>query len=233
MKDVEYLKKLKDSPELRNLEWSKCYSDPYYWLTNWAFTIDTHDQDNLQKPFPEKDYIKYIVDIWQKESIILFPKSRQMMMSWLFTALYLWDAQFHHGRLTFFQSKKADDANDLIKRSKKIWDNEPSFLKRYYDKGMFHDLDCNPHNQGGHIYNLLTFPQIDSEIRGIPEGGDIVRMHTLSGMLSDESAFQPEMASAYTALKPTLSSGGKLTCVSTAEGNTWFEDAVFDRLEME
>ena len=233
MKNVEFLQKLKKSPELRNLEWAKCYDDPYYWLTNWAYTLDTHDPENPEKPFPEKEYIKFIVDKWLKHKILIIPKSRQLMMSWLFTALYLWDTQFHFGKLTFFQSKKADDANDLVKRSKLIWDNEPMFLKRYYKDGEYHELKCNPQNQGMHVYSLLTLPDIKSEIRGVPEGGDVVRMHTLSGMLADEAGFQPEMASAFTALKPTLSSGGRLTCVSTAEDGTWFEDACFDKLVMQ
>jgi hypothetical protein len=203
-------------------------------LTNWAYALDVHDPENPIKPFPEKDYIKTIVDLWLKTKILLVPKSRQMMISWICVGLYLWDTQFHFGRMTFFQSKKADDANDLIKRAKLIWDNEPKFLKRYYDEvnKEFKDLKCNPQVQGNPVYNLISFPDIKSEIRGIPEGGDVVRMHTLSGMLSDESAFQPEMGRAFAALKPTLSSGGRLTCVSTAEDNTWFEDAVFDRLEM-
>ena len=66
----------------------------------------------------------------------------------------------------------------------------------------------------------------------MPQWWDVIRMHTLSWMLSDESAFQPEMESAYTALKPTLSKNGRFTCVSTAEDNTWFELACFDWLEI-
>ena len=46
---------------------------------------------------------------------------------------------------------------------------------------------------------------IDSTIMGVAQGGDVLRMHTFSGVFSDESAFQPEMSSAYTGLKPTLS----------------------------
>jgi len=51
-------------------------------------------------------------------------------------------------------------------------------------------------------------------------------------MLSDEAAFQPEMESSYAAIKPALSGNTKLTIISTAEDATWFEDAVFDNLEM-
>ncbi len=154
-----------------------------------------------------------------------------MMMSWLFTTLYLWDTQFHHGKLTFFQSKKADDADDLVKRAKFVYDHEPRFLKRYLEGGVFKDLHVNPQHNGQHTQGKMMFPEINSEIRGIPEGGDVIRMHTASGILSDEMAFQPEAKSAYTAAKPTISSKGRFTGVSTAEDNTFFEDMVFDQIE--
>jgi hypothetical protein len=232
MKDLEYLQKLLKEPKLQMLEWSHCYEDPYYWLTNWAVTLDVHNIESPNNPFPDKDYIRIIVDTWLNDPLLLVPKSRQMMLSWIMTSLYLWDTQFHKGRLTFFQSKKADDANDLVKRAKLVYDNEPSFLKKYYEAGKLVDLKCNPQNQGNHVYNLLTFPDIHSEIRGIPEGGDVIRMHTCSGILSDEMAFQPEAKAAFTAAKPTISSKGRFTGVSTAMDNTFFEDMVFDRLEV-
>lgn len=230
--NVEYLQKLKKDQTLQVLEWAECRDNPYYWLTNWAFTLDVHDRENPIKPFPEKDYIKFIVDVWLKHKLLLVPKSRQMMLSWIMVALYLWDTQFHRGRLTFFQSKKADDANDLVKRAKLIWDNEPTFLKSYYENGQLKRLVCNPQNQGQHVYCSLALPDIHSEIRGIPEGGDVIRMHTASGILSDEMAFQPEAKSAFTAARPTISSNGRWTGVSTAEDGTFFEEMTFDRLEV-
>lgn len=231
MKDVEYLKKLQESKELQDVEWWQCHDDPYYFLTNWAFTLDVHDSDNSVKTFPEKEYLKVLVDLWLKEHLLLVPKTRQMQMSWLFTSLYLWDTQFHHGRLTFFQSKKAEDADDLVKRAKFVYDHEPKFLKRYFLDGKFRDLHVNPQHNGKHTEGKMTFPEINSEIRGIPEGGDVIRMHTASGILEDEMAFQPEAKSAFTAAKPTISSKGRFTGLSTAEDNTFFQDMVFDLLE--
>jgi hypothetical protein len=232
MVDLKYIQKLAHSRELQALEFDRCKNDLYYWLTNWAKTLDSHDPDNPNKSFPDKDYIKFFIEKWLDCKLLFVPKSRQMMVSWICVACYLWDAQFHKGRLTFFQSKKADDANDLIKRAKTIWDNEPKFLKKYIEDGMMKDLILNPQNSGQAVYNLMTFPQIQSEIRGIPEGGDVIRMQTASGILSDECAFQPEASAAYTAAKPTISNKGRYTAVSTAEDNTFFADAVFDRLEM-
>lgn len=233
--NVETLEKISKTPALQDLEWWKCHDDPYYWLTTWARTLDVHGKENERiKPFPRKLYIKTLVDIWLNNKLLLVPKTRQMMMSWLFTSLYLWDAQFHHGRQIFFQSKKEDDANDLVKRSKLVFDNEPNFLRRYWNpyKKEFFTLNANPHNQGKHTHCRLWFAETNSEIRGIPEGGEIIRMHTASGILADEMAFQPEAANAFQAARPTISSKGRFTGVSTPEDGTFFEKMVFDRVEV-
>lgn len=233
---IKYLDKLKKSPNLQEIEWRMCKEDPYYFLTNWAKTIDVHDKTgNPIKPFPEKEYIKIICENWLKHRVLLIPKTRQMMISWICVALYLWDTQFHEARFTAFQSKKENDADSLVKRLKHIWDNEPSFLKRYYKSGYtkgYIELEANPSFKGKHVFCKFELPQINSSVIGVPQGGDIIRMHTLSGMFCDEASFQPEMEAAYTALRPTLSNNGRLTIVSTPEDNTWFEQACFDQLEM-
>lgn len=232
MLSVDYLRKLKLDGRLQDIEWHLCKDDPYYFLVNWAKTLDVHDDINPIKPFPDKEYIKILTNIWLKTQLLLVPKSRQMMMSWLFTTLYLWDTIFHTARVTFFQSKKAEDADDILKRSKFVWDNLPKFLKRYNQDGKFYELKCNPQHNGQHVTGKMMFPSINSEIRAIPEGGDVIRMHVASGILSDEMAFQPEARAAWTASKPTISSKGRFTGVSTAEHNSFFEELVFDSIEM-
>lgn len=39
---LEYLDKLSKSESLQFIEWLKCKNDPYFFLTNWAFTEDAH-----------------------------------------------------------------------------------------------------------------------------------------------------------------------------------------------
>ncbi len=118
---MKYIDKLNNSPKLQEIEWRMCKEDPYYFLTTWAKTIDVHDKSgNPIKAFPKKEYIKIIVDKWLKEKVLFIPKTRQMMLSWLCVALYLWDTQFHRARFTAFQSKREDDADALVKRLKHI-----------------------------------------------------------------------------------------------------------------
>ena len=232
MPDLDYLQKLRKDKRLQALEWTHCREDPTYFLLNWAKTLDVHDEVAPIKTFPDKEYIRYLIKVWLNTRLLVVPKSRQLMMSWLFTALYGWDTIFHEAKMTFFQSKKSEDADDILKRTKFMWDHLPMFLRQYHKNGRLRPLECNPQHKGQHVSGKMIFPQINSEIRAIPEGGDVIRMHVASGILSDEIAFQPEARSAYTAAKPTISNKGRFTGISTPENGTFFEDVVFDRLEV-
>jgi len=231
---VEYLDKLNKSTELQALEWDKCKNDPYYWMTTWARTINTHytEWEDPNKTFPDKEYLRIIVDKFINSKILFIPKTRQMMLSWAMIALFLHEVQFHEAKMVAFQSKDKDSADYLIKRLKTIWDNEPEFLKKYHKNWEVIKLIPNPQNKWLHTYCKFDLPMIDSMIIWVAQGGDVLRMHTFSWVFSDEAAFQPEMKSAYTGLKPTLSWWWRLVCVSTAEGNTWFDDAITDSLIM-
>lgn len=247
--ESQYLEKVKaivGNVTLQELEYEKCRRDPYYFITNWLFTLDSHDQENPIKQFPDEDYLYILTVLWAGPKIypdykerlhkyyaeeiideifdnwaplLLVPKSRQMKASWLFTALYLWQVQFYPGTSIFFQSKKEVDADSLIKRSKLMYDNEPFFLKKY---------QVNPSNRGEHVFCKLEFPEIHSSIIGIPEGGDQIRMHTATGVFADEMAFQPSALDSYTAAKPTIDGGGRYTGVSTANPG-FFHELVEDR----
>lgn len=185
---------------LAALEREKCVRDPWYWLTHWVWTLDTHDGLNPVKRFPKKDYLKALTEIWQREKLLLIPKSRQMMITWLMVALYLHEAQFSRGKYIFFQSKKEKDADTLIDRAKFIFNHQPFFLK-------------SPSHQ---VYCELSFPKLDSKISGIPQGGHQIRMHTASSIFMDEAAFMYQAEEAFTAAKPSIDGGGRITMVSSA-----------------
>ena len=136
-----------------------------------------------------------------------------MMITWLIVALYLHDAQFNQGRYIFFQSKKEKDANALIERAKFIYNHQPYFLKQPVKS----------------IYCEIHFPEINSKIVGIPQGGDQIRMHTASGIFMDEAAFMYQAEEAFTAAKPSIDGGGRITMVSSANPG-FFEALVNDKV---
>jgi hypothetical protein len=207
---------------LEELERRRCARDPQYWLFEYARTRDEHDPTLAAKPFPDKEYLRVMVRFWLEHRMNLYEKSRQMMATWLLCALYTHDAQFHTNRLHFFQSKKEEDSDRLIQRCFTIWENQPAFLKR----------TC----QAEYSYCHLRFFRSGetaglpySEIWGIPQGGDVIRQHTGSGLFIDEGGFQVDLEKSIGAAQPMLKGGGRLDIVSSAEPG-YFEELVEDRV---
>ena len=167
-----------------------------------VWTNDEHDKITPFKRFPDKPHARYIAYLWHETLLLLLPKSRQMLMTWLISACYLWDTQFHRGRLNFFQSKKEEDADRIVQRAWFIYEHQPDWIKDMFPAEY---TSCH-----------LKFKQGKSEIWGVPQGGDQIRSHTSSGIFSDEMAFQPEAEDAYTGALPTIKGGGRFTGVSSA-----------------
>lgn len=192
-----------------------CRKDPWYFLTHWVKTVDVHDKEKPVKPFPDEEYLWTLTQYWIEYPRLLIPKSRQMTVTWLCCALYLWDAMFIPHRLTFFQSKKEEDADENLKRSLSIWKNLPKFMR---DWCPIRDVFCK-----------LTFTRNGSVIRGVPSGADHARQYTSSGYFSDEMVYQNDVDKVLASVGPTLTGGGRFTGVSSA-GPSYFAQMVFDEV---
>lgn len=184
-----------------------CSRDYWFFLTNAVYTLDQHDKENPIKRFPDKEYLKALSDLWFKESLLLVPKSRQMIITWLFVGLYLWEAMFHTGRLIFFQSKKEEDA---------VGDENSGTGPLGRAKFIYSHLAPQLKSRAEITYNKIKFLDTNSTIWAIPQGGDVIRQHTPSGILSDEMAFQFEAEKGFIAAKPALDKGARFTGVSSA-----------------
>lgn len=153
-----------------------------------------------------------MAESWLRNPLLAVKKSRQMLMTWLFVALGLWDAMFHPGRLIMFQSKRLDDAigdetagDGLLGRAKFIMHHLPGrelLLPEYEPKRQ--------------TFDRIKFRSHNSTIWAIPQGADIIRQRTASGILSDEAAFQDQFASAYGAAMPCVRGGGWVVALSSA-----------------
>lgn len=205
MDELEYFQKIRDDP--------------------WEFlkvvrTKDEVDGKRPIKPFPvDKDYLKLYTRIWIAEKFVAVPKSRRMLMTWTNLCLYLWDTMFHMGRSNAFVSKKEDDSNELIEKCEFILQNlDHSILPK----------ELVP--KWERTYNRLRFKEIDSQIRGFPQGPDQLRQFTFSGIFFDEAAFLEDAEETYSAALPTLQGGGRCTMVSSAAPG-FFKRVVFDQIE--
>ncbi len=147
-------------------------------------------------------------------------------MSWTCIPLFLHDTIFGRGRFNGLVSKKEDDAADLIARAE--------FVYRHIPKHRI-PAELLPKIRNGKMSKsppIMEFEDIGSKLQGFPMGADQLRQFTLSGLLGDEAAFWEDFMKFYSASKPTLDGGGRMTLISSrAPGG--FKKIVFDQLDAE
>jgi hypothetical protein len=218
----------------------RCRRSAHYFIfESGLVTKDEHDPIDPMKPFPDDLYSRSFVDClllsghridveqavyaraaghsepWLRTlaevGIFLAEKSRQMRCTWLICAYCLWRAKYHPHQLILVQSKKEEDAANLVFTGKEAWFARISFMEHYLPKHL-RTLTF----PRGASYGRLFFPN-GSQIWGIPEGGDIIRSYTPSVVFSDEAGYQSEFDKAFTAAKPAVTGGGQLVAISSAE----------------
>src|SRR5262249_16829640 len=170
------------------------------------------------KKFPaEKDYLRPIVEMVERDPLTAIVKHRRMIISWTIGGgLALWDAMFHEGRHIAIVSSKEEKSAELVSRAKFIYDHIPR--EALPVKPVMTDK-----------YGELRFPEIDSMIKGYAQGPDQLRQYTCSRVICDEIAFWMQARATFTALKPTIEGGGKVCLISTRFPG-FFQEVVEDRL---
>lgn len=163
------------------------------------------DPSQSVRPCPDKLYLRNLLEQLHDPQIpiLLIAKSRQLFVTWLVCIYLCWRARFMQNQLIFIQSKKEEDAANLVfakgpglARIDFVEENLPWWMKLERITSM-----------GQQIY-----PN-SSKIWGIPQGSDIIRSYTGSVLFSDEFAFQPFAEEAYKAAKPSCK---KIIGVSSA-----------------
>jgi len=192
--------------------------DPLAFMRWFCYTCDQHDSENPVKRFCwDLEYIQRLTRLWQANRCLSVLKARQMRCTWLFVILSLWDAMFHRGRLIMLQSKREDDAigdanagDGLLGRAKFIMNHLP------WRKQLIMAADDGSVNYAAQ-HKMIRFYANNSTLWAIPQGAAIIRQRTASGILSDESAFQPESGDAYTAARPCIRGGGWYVSLTTPD----------------
>ena len=221
------------------LEAERCRRDAHFFLfdSKRVLSKDEHDTLHPVKPFPDIPYLRAMLDcllisgrvmspedgMWALASGVSLPmlmlmhrtgllfieKSRDVFATNLTCGYLLWRARAFDHQLLMVQSKKEDDAAQLV------FVKEPdigrvSFMENHLPQHL--RLTAWPRSGAfGRVYF-----HNGSQIWGVPEGGDVIRSNHPSVIFADEAAFQPEFDGAYTAALPAVHGGGQLVAVSSA-----------------
>lgn len=169
-----------------------------------VFTTDEHDEADPIKRMPDKDYLRLLAYTWVHRDLLVVPKSRQLMISWLFVSVGLHNLIARGSQRMGLISKKEEDADALIERAKSIYDNLPH--GRLYVpeiRRIRNEMDCTTTGSSMHAMNQTA--------KGL-------RSYTWSWLFADELSFQQEADQMITAAMAAIRGGGRMTAVSTPDG---------------
>ena len=193
-------------------------TDPWYWLRYFSFTKDEHDPLIRFKPFPVKVCYRVLTRALQEFPILFMEKSRQMMISWIYCALFLHDAMFKYNRRIFFQSEKEDKSQALIERCQHLYTGclnmTGDILGNWLPEPRMVGTKPGTNSQ-------MAFESMGSTIDAIAQGPDQIPSYTLSWLFADEIDLQPKFEKGYGAAAPALNNGGGFLGTGSAYGRTF------------
>lgn len=122
-------KKLELARALEERELRRAEQSCWHWLRKHTKTIDEQDEENPLKPFPDREYFPWVLDVMENESTVFIPKSRTMMASW-FSAGFIAHKLFTKPHTTcVVQSKDEARALNVIKYIKTLWEHTTPRLR--------------------------------------------------------------------------------------------------------
>jgi len=199
-------------------EYQKCKADPIYFISNYTWVI--HPIRGKVK-FKLYEFQKTIIEALEGHRFNIIRKFRQAGITTLCAAYALY-------KMIFF--------NDFSNLVVSIGDRESrEFLKRlvymYYELEPWIKPNFKEKNK-----HILQLKDTDSITTAVPSAATAGRGFSISQLIVDEAAFIDDMEEFWTAIYPTISTGGKVLVISTVNGmgnwyHTKWEGAVTGRNE--
>jgi len=191
--------------EIVEARWAVAARDPRYFSRWFVFTLDSQAQErgesNPIRPWPARPHLDLLCGLWWHHPMLFVAKSRQMMVTWFASMISVWQILFRRGALVYQQSKRLEDAmgdeatgDGLLGRSKFILSHVP-YRSWLLPRRVVVRSDS------------IQIPGMHSGIQAIAQGGDKIRSHTVTQLVSDETAFQPEFSAALTATMSSIRKG--------------------------
>ena len=183
----------------------KAGKDPAYFTTNYCRI--SHPQRGLI-PFKAYDYQKDLLTDFTDYRFNVILKARQLGISTITAAYVAWLMLFHRDKNILVVATKLQTATNLVKKVKAIIKHLPDWMR-------ISDIEVD---------NRTSFELSNgSQIKGSSTSSDAGRSEALSLLVVDEAAHVEKLGELWTALYPTLSTGGRCIALSTPNGvGNWF-----------
>jgi hypothetical protein len=188
------------SRKVQQQEIIQCGSDVKYFLHKY-----------VKIPHPKKGLVKFTtfpfqdncLDAFQDHRYIIVNKSRQLGLSTSAAAYSLWMALFRREKNILVVATKLATAQNFIKKVRTMLKNLPSWLVM---PSLVEDNKAS-----------LSFSN-GSTIKAVPCSEDAGRSEALSLLIVDEAAHIEGIEPMWTAMQPTLSTGGSVILISSPSG---------------
>ena len=179
--------------------------DPAYFTVNYCRI--SHPQKGLI-PFKAYDYQEQLLADFNDYRFNVILKARQLGISTITAAYISWLMLFHRDKNILVVATKLQTATNLVKKVKAIIKHLPSWMR-------IAEIT---------IDNRTSFELSNgSQIKGSSTSADAGRSEALSLLVVDEAAHVEKLGELWTALYPTLSTGGRCIALSTPNGvGNWF-----------
>jgi hypothetical protein len=197
---------LADIIEKRQAELEACAQDPWRYIFDHVSTKDEHDATHPVKLFPRKPYIEKLIEIFHEgEDVEFIIKSRQLMVTWVACAYASFHCRFIPHRLCFLQSKKEEDAANLV-FNKNPSIGRLSFIETHLPQWMRLNIDWS--------YGMGIYPN-GSKAWAIPQGPQHYEGYVPSLVINDEASLQERWMEGHSALKPCIDGGARCVTIAT------------------
>lgn len=212
------LAEIDENSRFQDEERARCFDEPWYWLVNYVYSIRKDEFVKDSQPevlrFPPLEHLRLVFHRCFTEPKLVIDKSRQMTMTWVMMAYFLYRCQFGELEEIIVQTKVEVDADiNLIKKAEFMAKSQRPWL--------------GPAVKGA--YCKLNFLDTRSSMRGLSGGagsGNQVRSANPSRGFIDEGGFMEEFEECRTAY---LACCQDLKIVSTANSGE-FADFIHDRI---
>ena len=191
----------------------KCRQEPNYTLTTYA-KIKHPTQGVI--PFDLYDFQAAAIDNFVNHRYNVVLKGRQLGFSTIAAGYIAWLLTFFRNKEILLMAIKQETAKNLIDKVRLILDSFPAWLK----PAMLQDN------------KLLIKLANNSRVKAISTTSDAGRSESLSLLVIDEGAFIDKATEIWTAIQPTLATGGDCIVISSPNGvGNWFHGTWVDALE--